>query len=59
MTDFLAQGGYAFYVWTAYAISVLVLATAVVLTVVALRKAKRLLRHLETRKGLQHSETNL
>jgi heme exporter protein CcmD len=59
MTDFLAQGGYAFYVWVSYAVSLSAVGLTVALTLAARRKAARTLRRLENRKPLQHSETNL
>ena len=53
MSDFLLQGGYGFYVWSAYAVSVLGIGLIVVATLAAWRKAKRALA------VLQDSETNL
>jgi heme exporter protein CcmD len=53
MRDFLFQGGYAFYVWSAYAVSVFGLGTLIATTLAAWRKAKRALA------VLQDSETNL
>lgn len=40
MTEFLHQGGFAFYVWSAYGISVLTLGLLVIWTVASYRKAK-------------------
>lgn len=51
MTDFLAQGGYAFYVWTSYAVSAAALAAAVVWSIAGRRKARRALERLEKRNG--------
>ncbi len=53
MSDFLYQGGYAFYVWPAYVISALGIGFMIVTTLVAWRKAKRVLA------DLQDSETNI
>ncbi|MGA7674775.1 MAG: heme exporter protein CcmD [Rhizomicrobium sp.] len=53
MSDFLYQGGYAFYVWSAYAISAVGIGFMVVTTLAAWRKAKRALA------VLQDSETNI
>lgn len=50
MSDFLFEGGYAFYVWTAYGLSALGIGLMVVLTLRAYGKAKR---------AVQASETNL
>ena len=52
MRDFLFQGGYAFYVWSAYAVSVLGVGYLNASTLAAWRKAKRALG------VLQDSETN-
>ena len=52
MRDFLFQGGYAFYVWSAYAVSVFGVGTLIASTLAAWRKAKRAL------DVLQDSETN-
>jgi heme exporter protein CcmD len=52
MSDFLFQGGYGFYVWSAYAVSVLGVGFLIVSTLAAWRKAKRAL------DVLQDSETN-
>jgi heme exporter protein CcmD len=52
MTGFLAQGGYAFYVWLSYAVSLAALGSTAVLTILAHRKAKHSLRQLEARRPL-------
>ena len=52
MSDFLSQGDYGFYVWSAYAVSAIGLGFLIVTTLVAWRKAKRALA------VLQDSETN-
>ena len=41
MNDFLAMGGYAQYVWSAYSISLIVLVLTVVLTKRALTQSKQ------------------
>lgn len=41
MSEFLYMGGYAFYVWSAYAVTVAVLVANVVLPVAALRRLRR------------------
>ena len=51
MADFFAMGGYAAYVWPAYAASALVLGAAVVLSLRAYRRARRILRELEKEAG--------
>ena len=53
MSDFLYQGGYALYVWPAYAISVAGIGFMIATTLAAWRKAKRVL------VDLQDSETNI
>ena len=53
MSDFLSQGGYGVYVWSAYAVSVLGVGVLIASTLAAWRKAKRALA------VLQDSETNL
>jgi len=53
MNDFLSQGGYALYVWPAYAASAIGLGCMIVATLAAWRKAKRALG------ALQDSETNI
>ena len=52
MREFLSQGGYAVYVWSAYAVSVLGVGYLIASTLAAWRKAKRALA------VLQDSETN-
>jgi len=59
VSGFLSQGGYAFYVWTAYGLSLAGLGLAALLTLRAYRKAKAALARLERAKTVQHSETNL
>jgi heme exporter protein CcmD len=51
MTHFLAMGGYAAFVWPAYAISLGGIAAAVVLTLRAYGRAKDLLAKLERETG--------
>jgi heme exporter protein D len=51
MANFFAMGGYAAYVWPAYAASALVLGAAVVLSLRAYWKARRILRELEKEAG--------
>lgn len=46
MSDFLAMGGYAAFVWPAYAFSIAALAAMVGITLRAYRRAKRRLRDL-------------
>lgn len=54
MSEFLAMGGYAKYVWSAYAISVFVLIFAVILTKRALSSTrKQVLRRQLSRKEVQ------
>ncbi len=47
--EFIAMGGYASYVWTAYGLSALVLALN---TVLPIAREKRLLRELRAREAL-------
>ena len=47
MADFLAMGGYAVFVWPAYTASILVLGAAIVLSLQAHAKARRMVRRLE------------
>jgi heme exporter protein D len=47
MREFLAMGGYAAYVWPAYAVAALVLIGLLVQSRSALRRNEALLRHLE------------
>jgi heme exporter protein D len=49
MDAFFAMGGYAAYVWPAYAVSIVVLAGAVVLTRLSERRIQRSLAELEGR----------
>ena len=51
MANFFAMGGYAVFVWPAYAISVLVLGVAVVLSWQAHARARRNVRQLEEESG--------
>jgi len=51
MANFFAMGGYAAFVWPAYVASVLVLGTAIVLSLRAYGKARRTLRQLEQEMG--------
>lgn len=46
LQQFLAMGGYAFYVWTAYGVTFLVLLTNIVWPIV---QRKQFLRHLTIR----------
>jgi heme exporter protein D len=47
VTDFLAMGGYAAFVWPAYGVAALVLAALVIESVAAYRRARRDLARLE------------
>jgi len=47
VTEFLAMGGYAAFVWPAYGIAAAVLAGLVVESVAAYRRARRALARLE------------
>jgi heme exporter protein CcmD len=47
MSGFLAMGGYAAFVWPAYAVSALGLGIATVWTLIAWRNAKKRLKELE------------
>jgi heme exporter protein CcmD len=51
MTHFFSMGGYAAFVWPAYAISFVGIALAVVLTLRAYVRAKNLLEKLEREAG--------
>ena len=51
MANFFAMGGYAVFVWPAYAISVLVLGVAIVLSLQAHARARRSVRQLEEESG--------
>jgi heme exporter protein CcmD len=53
MSDFIAQGGYGAYVWSAYAVSFFGLGAIAFYSLAAYRKAKRALARL------QDSETNI
>lgn len=47
MTDFLAMGGYAAFVWPAYALSAIAIAAMIVLTIRAYDRAKARLAAIE------------
>ena len=47
MAGFLAMGGYAVFVWPAYAVTCIVLAAAIVMSVQAHRRARKSVRELE------------
>jgi heme exporter protein D len=47
MANFLAMGGYAVFVWPAYAVTFAVLIGAIVLSVQARAKARKSIRQLE------------
>jgi heme exporter protein D len=51
MTEFLAMGGYAAYVWTAYGAAVAVLVGLTVGTLARRRSSRRDLEALERRRG--------
>jgi heme exporter protein CcmD len=51
MANFFAMGGYAVFVWPAYAISVLVLGVAVVVSWQAHARARKSVRQLEEESG--------
>ena len=51
MANFFAMGGYAVFVWPAYIISVLVLGTAIVLSLQAHARARKSVRELEAESG--------
>ena len=51
MANFFAMGGYAVFVWPAYAISVLVLGVAIGLSWQAHARARRSVRQLEEESG--------
>ena len=51
MANFFAMGGYAVFVWPAYAISVLVLGVAIVVSWQAHARARRSVRQLEEESG--------
>ena len=47
MANFLAMGGYAVFVWPAYAVTLAVLVAAIVMSVQARAKARKSIRQLE------------
>ncbi|MBU6299816.1 MAG: heme exporter protein CcmD [Alphaproteobacteria bacterium] len=47
MSDFWSEGGYAFFVWTSYAVSLIGLGVMAGFTLNAYRKAKQALARLE------------
>jgi heme exporter protein D len=47
MANFFAMGGYAAFVWPAYVVTILVLATAIVLSLQAHARARKAVRDLE------------
>jgi heme exporter protein CcmD len=47
MANFFAMGGYAVFVWPAYAVTFLVLITAVVLSLKSYAQARKSVRQLE------------
>ncbi len=51
VTDFLAMGRYGAYVWSSYALAVLVMAGLWLSTVARLRKNEALLREIEQGQG--------
>jgi len=51
MADFFAMGGYAGYVWPAYAASLLVLVTAIITALHGHAKARENVRRLELEVG--------
>ena len=53
VTDFLAMGRYGAYVWSSYALAVLVMAGLWLSTVARLRKNEALLREIEQGQGRQ------
>ena len=46
LSDFIAMGGHGFYVWSSYAVTLLLLLT---LTIVSVTKHKSLLKHIAKR----------
>jgi heme exporter protein D len=57
MASFLAMGGYAVFVWPAYAVTFAVLIGAVVLSVQGRAKARKSIRQLEEEaSGLEDAE---
>jgi heme exporter protein CcmD len=51
MAKFFAMGGYAIFVWPAYTASVLVLGIAIVLSLNAHARARKIVRQLEEESG--------
>jgi heme exporter protein CcmD len=51
MAKFFAMGGYAIFVWPAYTASVLVLGVAIVLSLNAHARARKIVRQLEEESG--------
>ena len=51
MANFFAMGGYAIFVWPAYAASALVLGIAIVLSLKAHARARKMVRRLEEESG--------
>jgi heme exporter protein D len=47
VANFFAMGGYAAFVWPAYAVTLLVLVTAIVLSLQAHARARKAVRQLE------------
>ena len=47
MANFFAMGGYAAFVWPAYVVTVLVLVTAIMLSLQAHARARKAVRQLE------------
>ena len=56
MANFFAMGGYAVYVWPAYALTALVLVVATVISVRAHARAKNAVRRLEEESGESEGE---
>jgi heme exporter protein D len=61
MNEFLAQGGYAFYVWMSFGVTAAGLTVIVASTLAGYQKAKRALANLDHKEQavLQLSETNI
>ena len=51
MANFFAMGGYAVFVWPAYVASTLVLGIAIVVSLQAHRRARKMVRKLEEESG--------
>jgi heme exporter protein CcmD len=51
MANFFAMGGYALFVWPAYVASVLVLGIAIILSLKAHARARKMVRQLEEESG--------